>query len=37
MAMSFGIAGLIATGIEISDKKCVDKSFPAFWEELRKI
>lgn len=37
IAMSFGIAGLVANGIEISDKKCVKKSFPAFWEELRKI
>jgi 3-phosphoshikimate 1-carboxyvinyltransferase len=37
MAMSFAIAGLVASGIEISDKKCVDKSFPTFWEELRKI
>ncbi|MGP8154686.1 MAG: 3-phosphoshikimate 1-carboxyvinyltransferase [Smithella sp.] len=37
MAMSFAIASLIVQGIEISDKKCVDKSFPAFWEELKKI
>jgi 3-phosphoshikimate 1-carboxyvinyltransferase len=37
IAMSFAIAGLVVRGIEISDKKCVDKSFPAFWEELEKI
>jgi 3-phosphoshikimate 1-carboxyvinyltransferase len=37
MAMSFAIAGLVVRGIEISDKKCVDKSFPAFWKELEKI
>lgn len=37
MAMSFAIAGLRARGIEISDKKCVDKSFPSFWEELKKL
>ena len=37
MAMSFAIAGLRVSGIEISDKKCVDKSFPLFWEELKKI
>jgi len=37
MAMSFAIAGLVVHGIEISDKKCVDKSFPAFWKELEKI
>jgi 3-phosphoshikimate 1-carboxyvinyltransferase len=37
MAMSFAIAGLNVRGIEISDKKCVDKSFPTFWEELNKL
>jgi 3-phosphoshikimate 1-carboxyvinyltransferase len=37
MAMSFAVAGLVVRGIEISDKKCVDKSFPAFWKELEKI
>ena len=37
MGMSFAIAGLAAPGIEIADKKCVDKSFPEFWEELKKI
>jgi 3-phosphoshikimate 1-carboxyvinyltransferase len=37
IAMSFAVAGLVARGIEISDKKCVDKSFPSFWEELKKI
>jgi 3-phosphoshikimate 1-carboxyvinyltransferase len=37
MAMSFATAGLVVPGIEISDKKCVDKSFPSFWEELKKL
>ena len=37
MAMSFAIAGLCASGVEIRDKKCVDKSFPSFWEELKKL
>jgi len=37
MAMSFAIAGLVVRGMEISDKKCVDKSFPKFWKELEKI
>jgi 3-phosphoshikimate 1-carboxyvinyltransferase len=37
IAMSFAIANLAAGGIEISDKKCVDKSFPGFWEEIKKI
>ncbi len=37
IAMSFAIASLVARGIEITDKKCVDKSFPEFWDELAKI
>jgi 3-phosphoshikimate 1-carboxyvinyltransferase len=37
IAMSFAIAGLVVRGIEISDEKCVDKSFPSFWKELEKI
>jgi len=37
IAMSFAVAALAVTGIEITDKKCVDKSFPEFWEELGKI
>jgi 3-phosphoshikimate 1-carboxyvinyltransferase len=37
IAMSFAVAGLLIRGIEISDKKCVDKSFPEFWKELKKI
>lgn len=37
IAMSFAVAGLITPGIEIADKKCVDKSFPGFWRELAKI
>lgn len=37
IAMSFAVAGLAVPGIEIADKKCVDKSFPGFWEELKKI
>ncbi len=37
IAMSFAIAGLRVPGIEISDKKCVDKSFPEFWKELSRI
>jgi 3-phosphoshikimate 1-carboxyvinyltransferase len=37
IAMSFAIAGLVIPGMEISDRKCVDKSFPGFWKELKKI
>jgi 3-phosphoshikimate 1-carboxyvinyltransferase len=37
IAMSFAVASLVVPGIEIADKKCVDKSFPGFWRELKKI
>lgn len=37
MAMCFAIAGLVVSGMKIRDKKCVDKSFPSFWEELKKL
>jgi 3-phosphoshikimate 1-carboxyvinyltransferase len=37
LAMSFAVAGLAIRGIEIKDKKCVNKSFPGFWKELKKI
>ena len=37
IAMSFAIAGLAVPGIEISDRKCVDKSFPDFWKVLEEI
>ena len=37
MAMSFAVAGLVVSCIEIRDKKCVNKSFPQFWQELKKI
>ncbi len=37
IAMSFAVAGLMTPGLSIADKKCVDKSFPGFWQELKKI
>ena len=38
IAMSLAIASLVAEGnTEISDKDCVNISFPNFWEILRKI
>ncbi|HON58354.1 MAG TPA: 3-phosphoshikimate 1-carboxyvinyltransferase [Smithella sp.] len=37
IAMSFGVAGRVVPGVEVLDKKCVDKSFPCFWEELKRI
>ena len=35
-AMSFAVLGLGVGGMEIREAECVEKSFPAFWEELRK-
>jgi 3-phosphoshikimate 1-carboxyvinyltransferase len=32
MAMSFAVAGLKVPGIAIENERCVDKSFPDFWE-----
>jgi len=37
IAMSFAIAGLAAGGMKIGNPDCVNKSFPAFWEELEKL
>ena len=31
IAMSFAVAGLVVPGIRIKDEKCVEKSFPEFW------
>jgi 3-phosphoshikimate 1-carboxyvinyltransferase len=37
MAMSFAIAGLAVPGVKIKGERCVDKSFPGFWEALQKL
>jgi 3-phosphoshikimate 1-carboxyvinyltransferase len=37
LAMSFAIAGLAVPGIKIRNERCVDKSFPGFWETLEKL
>ncbi len=37
MAMSFAIAGLAIPGVKIKEERCVDKSFPGFWNELQKL
>lgn len=37
IAMSFAVAGLAVPGIIIRDKLCVQKSFPGFWDELKKL
>ena len=37
IAMSFSIAGLRIPGMNISDEKCVEKSFPKFWDVLESL
>jgi len=37
MAMSFAIVGLAVPGVKIKGERCVDKSFPGFWEVLKKL
>jgi 3-phosphoshikimate 1-carboxyvinyltransferase len=35
-AMSFAVLGLGIGGVTITDSECVSKSFPEFWEMLKK-
>jgi 3-phosphoshikimate 1-carboxyvinyltransferase len=37
LAMSFAITGLAVPGVKIKGEKCVDKSFPAYWEKLQRL
>jgi 3-phosphoshikimate 1-carboxyvinyltransferase len=37
IAMSFAVLGLYVPGIKIKDPDCVQKSFPGFWEEMKKL
>lgn len=37
IAMSFAVAGLVVPEINIADRDCVRKSFPGFWDELKKL
>ncbi len=37
LAMSFAVAGLAVPGVKIRGERCVDKSFPGFWETLEKL
>ncbi len=37
IAMSFAIAGLVVSGVRIKGEECVEKSFPSFWETLRRL
>lgn len=37
MAMSFAILGLCASGVQIEDPSCVAKTYPTFWDDLRRL
>jgi 3-phosphoshikimate 1-carboxyvinyltransferase len=37
MAMSFAIAGLKIPGVRIDDPRCVDKTYPKFFEDLESL
>jgi 3-phosphoshikimate 1-carboxyvinyltransferase len=37
LAMSFAVAGLVVPGVKIKGERCVDKSFPSFWETLQRL
>jgi 3-phosphoshikimate 1-carboxyvinyltransferase len=37
IAMSFAIAGLVVPGVKINGERCVDKSFPGFWEKVKEL
>ena len=37
MAMSFAVAGLMIKGIKIKNPACVNKSFPGFFNELKRL
>lgn len=37
MAMSFAILGLARVGVQIETPSCVAKTYPTFWDDLRKL
>jgi 3-phosphoshikimate 1-carboxyvinyltransferase len=37
IAMSFAVAGLMAEGTRIRNERCVDKSFPGFWQVFAQV
>jgi 3-phosphoshikimate 1-carboxyvinyltransferase len=37
MAMSFSLAGLKVPGVVIKNERCVDKSFPNYWDVFEKL
>jgi 3-phosphoshikimate 1-carboxyvinyltransferase len=37
MAMSFALAGLRIPGVRINDPRCVEKTYPNFFQDLAKL
>lgn len=37
MAMSFAVAGAVRKGVSIADPRCVEKTYPQFWEDLGRL
>jgi len=37
IAMGFAVAGLVVEGVRIDDERCVNKSFPQFWETFEQL
>ncbi len=37
MAMAFAILGLAREGVQIEDPACVAKTYPTFWDDLRRL
>lgn len=37
MAMCFAMAGLVVPGMKILEERCVEKSFPTFWEVFERL
>jgi 5-enolpyruvylshikimate-3-phosphate synthase len=37
LVMAYALFALVFDNISLNDTDCVEKSFPAFWEELQKI
>jgi len=37
MAFAFGLLGLLRAGVSVRDPECVAKSWPSFWEDLRRL
>lgn len=37
VAMSFAVLGAVCPGITIADQRCVEKTYPEFWDDLHRI